>query len=131
MTSGGQLVGSLVRSQTQTFEIVFRPSADPTDCPVGGTVNGRSTDGTQGFDGTNCNSGLAVPISFDLTSQTLALPDEAIVSVAYNTSGFGYEPYGSQTGCALSGNECGYDSLNVGVTSPPSVGSDRLPNDAD
>ena len=126
----GNSVGSLVGSQTQTFEIPFRPSADPTGCPVGGTVNGKSTDGTQWFDGTNCNSGLAVNISFDLTSQTLALPEQAIVSVAYNTSGFGYQPYGSQTGCALSGNECGYDSLNVAVTSPPSVGSDPLPNDA-
>jgi hypothetical protein len=126
-------VGSLIASRTETFEIPFRPSADPTHCPVSGTVNGKTTDGTQWFDGTNCNNGMLTEISFDLTSATLTLPDTMIVSVAYNTSTWGYQPYGTSAFCATTPTGCGYDSLNVAlntIDAHPSVGSDPDPGDA-
>jgi hypothetical protein len=46
-----------------------------------------------------------------------------VVSLAYNTTHYGYHPYGELTACFTSPGGCGYDSLNVGLSAPPSVGS--------
>lgn len=108
--------GTLVKSMTSTFSIPYRPSASTT-CGDG-----------RWYDGTSCFNGFATPVSFDLTSTTL--PDKAIISVAYNTSHYGYAPIGEATSCYVSSAGCGYDSLNVALTSPPTVGTDPLPNDA-
>ena len=101
--------GTLVKSMTSTFSIPYRPSASTT-CGDG-----------RWYDGTSCFNGFATPVSFDLTSTTL--PDKAIISVAYNTSHYGYAPIGEATSCYVSSAGCGYDSLNVALTSPPTVGS--------
>jgi hypothetical protein len=114
-------VGSLIATDTQTFEIPYRPSSDPTHCPA---------NQAEWFDGSNCYNGLATKVSWDLTSATLHLPSKVIVSLAYNTSDYGYQPYGDNTPCHSSSGGCGYDSLNVALAAPPSVGSDPAPNGA-
>jgi len=115
---GGGAVGSLVATSTQTFAIPYRPSANPA------CTGGRwSPDG-----GATCFNGYATPIAFTLTGVTL--PSPVIVSVAYNTSHYGYAPYGESTACYTSAGGCGYDSLNVGTNAAPTVGSDPQPDDA-
>lgn len=114
---GGNAVGSLVKQTTKTFTIPFRPSADVTHCTGG-----------KWYDGTTCFNGLVTPITFDLTGVTL--PDTAIVTLAYNTSHYGYTPIGQATPCFSTTAGCGYDSLNVALVAPPTVGTATLPNDA-
>lgn len=116
----GNQPGTLVKTVTQTFNIPYRPSADTTNC-TGGSAG-------KWFDGTTCYNGFATPISFDLSSTTL--PNVAIIGVAYNTTHYGYAPIGESALCYSVGGGCGYDSLNVGLSSPPTVGTDPLPNDA-
>lgn len=111
-------VGSLIGTRTLTFAIPYRPSASVV-CGDG-----------RWFDGTTCFNGFATPISFDLTSLSLTLPNSVIVGVAYNTTHYGYAPIGESAPCYTSSGGCGYDSLNVGVTAPPSVGTDPRPSDA-
>jgi hypothetical protein len=103
-------VGSLITTKTENFTMPYRPSSD--NCggdPTAWTASDNS-----------CNHGLAFPISFDLTGTTL--PDHVILGVAYNTSHYGANPIGT------SGP---YDSLNVGTSGAPTVGT-ALPtaNDA-
>ena len=118
----GDSVGSLVATATQTFNIPFRPSADPVNCPATPTKWYSASDHT-------CYNGFATPITFNpLVGVTL--PNKVIVSVAYNTSDFGYSPYGDSTPCHANPGGCGYDSLNVGLWSPPTTGSDPRPSDA-
>ena len=73
------------------------------------------------YEVTGANTGLWYSKGECVTSKTAKvtiplkvakLPEEAIISVSYNTSNYGYNP----TGCA---GECPEDSLNVGVTEPP------------
>jgi hypothetical protein len=113
----GNTVGYLLATRTQTFRIPYRPSADPT-----------CTDGRWRASPTQCYNGKAANITFNLSS--LTLPNKAIVSVAYNTTHYGYAPIGESPACFTSSAGCGYDSLNVGVTAPPTTGSDPLPADA-
>jgi hypothetical protein len=77
----------------------------------------------------SCYSGFATKITFAL-DHTVVLPNNVIWTVAYNTSGYGTQPLGYTTVCALSTAGCGYDSLNVGTQSfngQPSVGIDVDP----
>ena len=103
-------VGSLLATQTQTFTMPYRPSAD--GC-------GGSTSAWTGPDEA-CYNGKAFPITFHLGGTTL--PDKAIMTVAYNTRDYGTAPL------HVSGP---YDSLNVGLVGAPSTGT-ALPtaNDA-
>ena len=114
--------GSLVKTVTQTFNIPFRPSADTTKCTGDSAGEWYSTADHK------CFNGLATPITFNLTNTTL--PNKAIITVAYNTSDYGHAPYGDATTCHATTQGCGYDSLNVALTAPPTVGTDPLPNDA-
>jgi len=123
----GNSVGALAASQTQTFNIPYRPSADSVNCT--GDQAGEWYSATDH----SCYNGFATPISFNLSG---TLPNPAIISVAYNTSDYGYAPYGDVTACHSTSGGCGYDSLNVALTDPdsvpsivaPSVGSDPQPN---
>jgi hypothetical protein len=110
-------VGSLITTTTQTFDIPYRPSVDPT-CGGG---RWRSTSDGQ------CYNGHAAPISFDLAG--LTLPDTVIVSVAYDTTHYGYSPLGEQA-CYSGPGGCGYDSLNVGTAPAPTTGITPRPDDA-
>jgi hypothetical protein len=119
----GVTPGALITSVTQTFAIPYRPSADPTNCST------APDDGTQWYD-TNvnpptCFNGYLTNIEFTLGH--VLLPNSVIYGIAYNTSDYGAQPYTHSTPCHTSGNNCGYDSLNVGLSSEgpsPSVGTD-------
>ncbi len=111
-------IGAKFATQTQTFNIPYRPSASAS-CTGGRWYS--ASDAT-------CYNGYATPISFTFSS--LTLPTQMIVSVAYNTSHYGSAPYGESTACFTSSGGCGYDSLNVGLWSPPTTGTDQRPDDA-
>ena len=113
-------VGTLINSKTSTFAIPFRPSADSTHCSGG--------DAGKWFDGTSCKNGLGVPLVFDFSGTTL--PDNVIISIAYNTTNYGYRPIGQGASCFSTSAGCGYDSLNVGTMTSLSVGSQPAPDDA-
>ncbi|HVX47914.1 MAG TPA: hypothetical protein VHA05_00970 [Candidatus Saccharimonadales bacterium] len=116
--------GSLIESVTKTFTMPYRPTADDgTNC---NTANGTAG---EWWDGHQCNNGKTFPVSFDLKGTTL--PDDAIVTVAYNTSDYGAHPLGDATACHATPQGCPYDSLNVGTNPTPSVGtSEPSANDA-
>jgi hypothetical protein len=122
--NGPSSVGSLVASDTQTFAIPYRPSADATHCST------APDNGTQWFDaGLNaCFNGYLNNIEF--TFGHVSLPDNVIYGVAYNTSDWGANPYGDLTACHSTSEGCGYDSLNVALSqqpSAPSVGTNAYP----
>jgi len=119
--SGGA-VGTSVTSVTQTFNVPYRPSADNTHC------TGSNAGEWYSAGDNTCFNGFAAPVSFSLSG--VMLPDTVIVSVAFNTTHSGSQPYGEGTTCFTSSAGCGYDSLNVGLDSALTVGSDPQPNDA-
>ncbi len=102
-------VGSLIATATQTFNIPFRPSASAS-CT--GAQAGEWYDAAVA----SCFNGLATNVTFDFSSQNVTLPSAVIYGVAYNTSDYGYSPYGDATACHATAEGCGYDSLNVGVS---------------
>jgi hypothetical protein len=113
-------VGSLIASVTQTFNIPYRPSASPTQCPSTPTTWYDATDG-------QCYNGLATNVTFNFSGVTL--PSSVIYGVALNTSDYGASPYGDNTACHATSAGCGYDSLNIGlsIANGPTVGTDPLP----
>jgi hypothetical protein len=119
----GTRVGALLGSQTRTFNIPFRPSADNVRCT--GANAGKFFSAVDNA----CINGLPHLISYDFASPHVNLPAQVIVSVAYNTSTSGYHPVGTATPCFVSSGGCGYDSLNVGVSGNGGpVGSALDPN---
>jgi hypothetical protein len=126
--NGDDSPGTLIGSVTHTFNIPYRPSANYTRCS--GTDAGKWWHRRSN----TCFNGKATLIKFSMGN--IALPSKAIVSLAYNTTHYGYQPYGEDTPCYQAAvadpnaGGCGYDSLNVGLAAPPSVGSDPLPDDA-
>lgn len=93
--AGDGTVGSLIGSKTQTFQIPYRPSADPT-CST--PTQWRDTNGV-------CSNGINHVIVFDASGITV--PNTVIYSVAYNTQSYGVSPIGA-TGP--------YNSLNVSLS---------------
>lgn len=116
----GNAPGALLGTKTVIFTIPFRPSADNLNC-VGANA-------TKWYNGTTCFNGFATPISFSLYGITL--PNSVILSIAYNTTHYGYTPIGEAAPCYTEPGGCGYDSLNVGAQTSLSVGSQSLPDDA-
>ncbi len=111
--NGDDSPGSLIASETQTFTMPYRPTAD----------DGTNCNGAQAgewWDGTECLNGKAFTISFSLSGVTL--PDDAVIGVAYNTSHYGSSPIGT-TACNSTAQGCPYDSLNVGTAPSPTVGT--------
>lgn len=104
--------GTKLDTVTQTFAIPYRPSASKK-CTV-------TPEGVVGW-GRNCYSGRAFKIRF--SPLAITLPDKVIISVAYNTTDYGYTP----THAA----DVGEDSLNVGLYEPgepvTAVGNSPLP----
>lgn len=112
----GNAPGALVASTTQTFDIPFRPSASKK-CSL-------TPEGVVGW-GAHCYSGKTHTITFaSLTGVTL--PAKAIISVAYNTSDYGYAP--------THGPDFGQNSLNLALREPAEagtlIGSNPIPADA-
>ena len=109
--------GTLIASDTQNFEIPYRPSADNTMC--GNT--GQWYDATTG----TCYFGFATNITFDASNFTPAnptLPGTLVYGIAYDTTTNGYNPVGTQG--------VPQDGLNIGMSTDPTnvtVGSDADP----
>ncbi len=124
--AGGE-PGRLVGAVTHTYNLPYRPSANYTKCSGGRWFSSRDS---------SCNNGKATRITAGLGS--LDLPDQAIISVEYNTTHYGYEPIGESAPCFGTSGGCPYDSLNVGVgdgdtSTPegePTVGTQPQPDDA-
>jgi hypothetical protein len=110
----------VLATATATFDIPFRPSANPAICsdtskyPTSATAAEAPL---RWYDqATNtCNFGFAVPITFDFSSQNIMLPSRVIYGLAYNTLNHGYEPM------TVHGP---YDSLNFALASAVSNGTD-------
>jgi hypothetical protein len=127
-------VGSLIGTRTQTFAVPYRPSKDDTNCTNPGTDSNGGNDLGKWYNAGDdtCYNGYTFPITFDLTSLNTTVPDEVIVSIAFNTTDYGPSPIGSQA-CDTPSTGCGYDALNVGLSSVPgnvSFGTNPAPNDA-
>ena len=109
----GGTIGTQVASLTKTFKMPYRPSASPKCSGNGGW-----------FRMGNCFHGRLFKVNFVLKGVTI--PSQAIVALAYNTSDYGAAP----THCNTGPGPCPYDSLNVGLTGSPTVGTAPLPEDA-
>jgi len=104
--------GTLLTTQTTTFQIPYRPSSDPVHCGAGGTPGG---DGKKWYSSSDnrCYHGLAVPIVFDFTDQPpVSLPSRVAIGISFNTTTAGPAPLGPKP-CSSTGAGCPYDSLNV------------------
>ena len=127
----GGAVGSLLKTRTQKFHIKFRPTSNDLKCPLdasGGTHATAWYDKKLG----ECDHGLAQKITFTFGGPNFTLPSRFVYGIAYNTSGYGANPYGYATTCALNLTKgCPYDSLNVGsYAGLPSRGTDLYPDGA-
>jgi len=133
--------GALIASDTQTFTLPYRPSADPnfaTDClpdvtpssPISsfnGTWYDPALSPTTGLP-IGCLNGLLANIQFNFGHVTL--PDSVVYGISYNTSDYGFPADGYSPPCHATQQGCGYDSLNVALSNEnpgPSVGSDPNP----
>lgn len=121
-------VGTLIASVTKTFKIPYRPSQNNTKC------TGSKVGAWYSALAKQCYNSKFFRITFPLGKITL--PNEVILSVAYNTSDFGSEPQRPKP-CNSSSAQCPYDLINVGITDEknppatvPTVGTDPLPEDA-
>jgi hypothetical protein len=123
----GNTIGPKIAAGSKTFKIPYRPSANTTKCT--GAVTGDF------FAKGECFGSKAVKITLPL--KVAKLPEEAIVTVAYNTSDYGAKPQRPQP-CNSEPQGCPYDALNVGVEdgfttpagTPPNPGSFPLPTEA-
>ena len=113
----GDAAGALIATQTKTFAIPYRPSAEPL-CSGG---SAWSPDG-----GVTCFNGFATKITFDALS--VPIPDDVVVTVAYNTTHHGYAPIGESAPCYTESGGCGYDSLNVGLRGAVTLGAQPRPS---
>ena len=114
----GSAPGPLLKTQTKTFNIPFRPSKDDVHCT--GDNAGKWYDAAS----STCFNGFATPIQFAFTGTLV--PAHVVVSVAYNTTDYGAAPIGPAP-CSTSPGGCGYDSLNVALNGTPTVGAFAQP----
>jgi len=128
----GDSVGSLIATKTQTFSIPYRPSDDDVRCPPSQDVDSPGAGRWYSTTDHACYHGLATNVTFDFSSQNVTLPNSVTFGIAYNTSDYGYNPYGDNTACHSTTQGCGYDSLNVGLSAdlagnpvPPTIGMDN------
>jgi hypothetical protein len=98
--------GTLLTSKQQTFNVAYRPSANPAKCPSAPTKWYSTTD-------KQCYNGLAQDVTFTFDG-TKSLPNQFTYGIAYGTSHYGSPSYGEQD-CTSTGAGCFYDSLNVAV----------------
>ena len=120
----GNTPGALIATDTQTFNIPFRPTADNLTTPPGSNCPGNEG---EWYDATEqlCHNGFATNITFNASNFTPAnptLPVTLIYGIAYNTDTNGYSPLGTVNSPA--------NSLNIGMSTEPTnvtVGSDANP----
>jgi hypothetical protein len=102
----GNTVGALLATSTKTYKIPYRPSANLSKCSSPANLGKWYVKG-------KCWTSKAAKIVMPL--KAAALPNQAIITVAFNTSDYGASPYGDATACHSTEQGCPYDSLNVGV----------------
>ncbi len=117
-------VGSVIATDTQTFNIPYRPSADNINCNFANADSGNGPPSGEWYDAATgqCYNGLADNITFDFTSQDLVLPSKVVYGISFNTDHYGPAPLG--------GTNSPTDSLNVAFTTASqniSAGSDAIP----
>ena len=105
-------LGSLISTTTQTFNVPWRPEANPG---TGATQCGAGSTAWFDFATQACYNGKVSNITFDLGSSNVTLPDDVIVSIMFNTQTWGAHPVGT---------DGPYDSLNVGALGTATVGVD-------
>ncbi len=112
---GSTLPGALILSKTKTFNIPYRPSvtAKCTLAPYTAPYNG-------GW-GSSCFNGKAVNITFTLNH---SIPPSVVFGITYNTSDYGYHPYGQATLCFTTPEGCPYNSLNIALSTKATRGND-------
>jgi hypothetical protein len=115
--SGQPMVGALLATRTQTFNMPYRPSANDKVCT--GPNLGKFLSKTD----KECDHGFGFGITFHMNVPLVTLPAQAVITVAFNTSDYGQNPAGHATSCYYAGN-CPYDSLNVSAW-----GDGALPNE--
>jgi hypothetical protein len=127
-TVGSGLPGARILSVTKTFSIPYRPSANDNKCqgtsPYAGA--GAWYDSKLG----QCFAGLATNVTFNLKPLHDVVPANIVFGIAYNTTDYGYSPYGQSAACYTSSTGCPYDALNIALADDPtnlSVGSDPDP----
>jgi hypothetical protein len=116
-------VGPLIATDTATFAIPYRPSADNVHCM--GTDVGKWYDAAT----KTCQPGFPTNVTFNFAPKNVVLPGTVIFGVSYNTSGAGPDPIGPAP-CNTGPGGCPYDYLNLGLSedSPQiTVGSNPLP----
>jgi hypothetical protein len=110
-SSGRPRVGKVIGSATTPFLIPWRPEPDAS-APASPLRPWRAEDGRY-------YGGVAFNLTFDLSRLNLALPDEVIFSVSFNTQFHGDDPLIA---------EGPYNSLSMGVSATaPSPGTDTSP----
>jgi hypothetical protein len=108
--------GARLASKTQTFDVAYRPSANPVKCP---TAQNKWYSTTEKL----CFNGMAQNVTFTFDGTT-TLPNTVRYGITYGTSHHGSNPTVDED-CISTSAGCFYDSLNVAVTEAnPSVGTD-------
>jgi hypothetical protein len=109
-------VGSLLGTITETFNIPYRPSSTPSLCGGDATRWYSSKDNT-------CYHGLADAEKVNLSSQHIPVPanGKIILTVAFNTTHYGYNPIGESAPCYGTSAGCPYDSLNISTDTTDGV----------
>jgi hypothetical protein len=104
--AAGLAPGTLLATITQTFNILYRPSSTPALCGGDASRWYNSKDKT-------CYHGLAAPVAVNFSNSHLSLPKQIIVTVAFNSTHYGFSPIGESAPCFTSSGGCPYDSLNI------------------
>jgi hypothetical protein len=118
----GNSPGSLLAQATKTMSIPYRPSANNKMCK--GANAGKWYQSTTA----TCFNGKLLRRTIMFGKQQL--PDDVIVSLAYNTTHYGSSPIGEGAACYTEDGGCGYDSLNVAlVGDAPTIGGQPNPDD--
>ncbi len=120
IVAGNPTLGTLLGSFPKLVHVPYRKAADPINCAT--TPAHPERNGTQwtADGGVTCFNGQAFQVTFDLSGLGVAVPDQIVWGVAYNTSEFGVTPLRPS---APAGGP--YDSLNVGAEGAgASVGTD-------
>jgi len=103
---------SLLASSTQTFNVPYRPSASP-----------KCGDGRWYSSGLKqCFNGLADDVTFGF-SGNVTLPDSVVYAISYNSTHYGPNPIGESASCFGTVAGCPYDSLNIALSTSPSIGT--------
>lgn len=110
----------LLASSTQTFNVSYRPSADPRCVDDDGNPTGQWYSSAE----KTCFNGSSTNVTFNFSGNTV-LPDTVYYGITYDTTHYGSTPIGEGAACFSSTAGCFYDSLNVALTDAgPSIGSD-------